>query len=104
MGDVIKFMTRKDFVKSQAAKETKWTLSKSLQKGEISLVLAGHGCGGSVSCEVKRWLIDAEKHLSEDDYVEFLEAVIDPYIYAAAEPEIQTLVDGFYRLREAGAF
>jgi len=46
------------------------------------------------------FLIDMEKQLSEDDYVEFLEACLDFEAYKNADEDIQNLVDAWFKLKE----
>ncbi len=44
----------------------------------------------------KNILIYLEKNLSEEDYLDFLEALVDIHIYNDADEDIKDLVDAFY--------
>ena len=99
MGDVIKFISRKEFVAADVAAAPKWVapdLTKTIPPMERDLsVHRGPD-------QAKLWLNDAEKKLSEDDYLGVLESIISPDIYTENDAEVQELVDGFFALRNVG--
>ena len=91
MGQVIKFITRKELIKKQYEKTQleldTWTSQDitNLKKNEM-----------------KNWLNNLSEKLSEDDYVDVLESIISSEIYSENDSEIQTIVDGFFNLRNVG--
>jgi hypothetical protein len=92
MGEVVKFMTRREFVTYSKPEEKKLdlTLDKPKEK-DYSQVN-----------ERRKWFSHLQDVLCEDDYVEVLEAIIDPASYNEAELEIQKIVDEFYELKNEG--